>query len=654
MIGERLKNQLKIDIDPQTLQEALYHSSYINEIRLTNIIEIQKSYIHMGKQIYLLALATIIAEEETMNNKGISEKLIQYKDDILGHFYDDNNLNELLLLGKGELNSRKERYLDHCLIIFYHIYKAVGFYRLRRILNLLYKKSMNIDKHIDYKSALQEHIQKMKLSSESIKYEIINVDGPQHNCYYTIMVKAIGLNGIGTANSKKKAQQQAAQNWFEKHKVDIPSKRINNSILSKKNQTMVLTNSREIELKQIYKKLHLSSKDISLKAIDICFTHKSFANEKKLSTMEMFSLYAWFGSKILPFVIGEFILQDFRSSANGKFSRLMELSSSMVSKQHLSISLPNSIFSSVKIPNKKDLNAPTLRADIVQTLAGAMFLQNLEHQNEEVLKNIMSFAQTFIISSFEKDSESLDYRSYLQIITQELKMETRAKIATSGPSHLSKHEVWVTTFFASGEKFLIGNGKASSKKQSVNLACKEIINQMKSLFHLNNSYLELPNKAILNQILAYFVRSAINNKNPLKFLELVGGLCLKKWSLNIARSIVSHLYSRGVISELLMLLIKWEKIYSREIVENCISQLSVKEREGVLTIWLETITKRDQLQKDYTKEVGEMEDEFLFLFKEFDFKPVRDPNYIVGNIGIRIPQIEEDKESLKSSHNQYE
>jgi dsRNA-specific ribonuclease len=643
MRRDRIKNQLKVDINPHILKECLYHSSYINEKRLgNNQVEIQKSYMHLGKLIYHLVLASLIGEEETKNHKEITEKLVQYKDEILVRFYDENKLNDLLYLGKGELILRKDRYLEHCLLLFYHLYKHSGFDGLKKIILPLYKQSKNINKQIDYKSALQEYIQKLKMKSDSIVYEMVKVEGPPHDCHYTIKVSAVGFNGIGTANSKKKAQQMAAQNWFEISKTSLSVKEKN--VQPVKKQILSITKNRETELRQVYKKLNLSTNDIPLKELDICFTHKSYANEKKLSTMEKPSLFAWFGALVIPFNIGEFILQDFQTRANGKYSRLMELTSSLVSKNHLSTCLPNSIFMSIRILNKNDLKTPVLRADIIQTLVGAMFIHNFDQQKKELFENINPFIEHFIISSFEETSTSVDYRSYLQIITQELGMKTTAKLVTTGPAHQSKHEVQVSTFFNNGEKHLDGSGIATIKKQGVNLACKEILEKLNKLYHLNNKKLEIPDKPIWNHTLGHIIYSALNNKNPQKFLDIIGGLCLQRWSLAPAINIVTHLYNRKLISELILLLIKWEKLYLRERVEKCIDQLPNEAKETILNKWQATNKKREQLNKDNLLNENDSEDDFFLLLEELEFKPIKNLNKIVGKIGIVEPQVEEEFE----------
>ncbi|WP_223702715.1 putative dsRNA-binding protein [Sutcliffiella deserti] len=647
MNGEKLKNQLGVNMDPHILNECLYHASYSNEIRIEkHQIEIQKAYTHTGKLIYHLVLASLIAKEETINHKEINEKLAQYKDEILIQFYDKNNLNDFMYIGKGELTYKKERYLEHCLILFYHIYKQVGFKGLEEIIYPFYKVSKNVDIQIDYKSALQEHVQKQKITSESIIYEMLKEEGPPHDRQFTVKVSVNGYEGLGVANSKKKAQQIAAQNWFENSKAMIFSKERKQPVQKAKGNLRI-TKSREIELMQVYKNLNLSKDDICLVELDICLTHKSFANEKRLSTMEKPSYFAWVGAIVIPFMLGEYILKDFVNMANGMYSRLMELTGSLVSKKHLSTCLPDSTYKSIKISTTNDLNSLAIRADIVQTLVGAMFIKNLEQNNEGLFENIKPFIHTFIIASFDNNSSAVDYRSYLQILIQELRIETKAKkLISSGPAHQSKHEVIVSTFFANGGKYLEGTGKASTKKESINIACKKIIEKMINLYNLNNKELELPNKLIFNHTLDRFVYSALNNKNPQKFLEVIGGLCTQRWSLAHAVNIANHLYSRGLISRLIMLLIKWEYLYSKEIVEECINQFPSEAKEVVLKKWNETSKKRDEFNKDnHLLDEEELEGDFFKLLEDLEFKPTKNQNKIIGKIGIIDQQVEDENEA---------
>jgi ribonuclease-3 len=72
---------------------------------------------------------------------------------------------------------------------------------------------------IDYKSALQEHLQAAHLPSA--EYRVVEEKGPEHQKVYTVEVVAGGrLRAHGKGRSKKMAEQQSAQCVLEQLEVD--------------------------------------------------------------------------------------------------------------------------------------------------------------------------------------------------------------------------------------------------------------------------------------------------------------------------------------------------------------------------------------------------------------------------------------------------
>ena len=67
----------------------------------------------------------------------------------------------------------------------------------------------------DYKTKLQEYVQSDR--RESVSYEVIATKGPSNAPEFEVAVKLNGLIfGTGVGTSKKRAEQQAARNAFEK------------------------------------------------------------------------------------------------------------------------------------------------------------------------------------------------------------------------------------------------------------------------------------------------------------------------------------------------------------------------------------------------------------------------------------------------------
>ena len=66
----------------------------------------------------------------------------------------------------------------------------------------------------DYKSILQELVQ---TDRKSLKYQVIKEEGPAHSKTFTVEVMIDNIcYGIGTARSKKEAEQEAAKDALKK------------------------------------------------------------------------------------------------------------------------------------------------------------------------------------------------------------------------------------------------------------------------------------------------------------------------------------------------------------------------------------------------------------------------------------------------------
>lgn len=134
----------------------------------------------------------------------------------------DMKLDEIVLLGSGEnSNGGRQRasILSDCFeAVIGAIYIDGGLEAARKF--VLSRMSDSIknssDKlyNFDYKTTLQEMLQKEEHSMP--KYQIINVEGPDHNKKFTIKVVSDTKFGVGVGKSKKEAEQNAAKDFIDK------------------------------------------------------------------------------------------------------------------------------------------------------------------------------------------------------------------------------------------------------------------------------------------------------------------------------------------------------------------------------------------------------------------------------------------------------
>ncbi|GAB4506514.1 MAG: ribonuclease III [Anaerolineales bacterium] len=204
--------------DPALLQQALTHSSYVNENRDTMLADNERLE-YLGDAVldfmvadWLFREYPDLAEGEMTN---LRARLV--REDTLARLARGIHLGEHLLLGKGEAESGGRSrphnlcaafealvgavYLDADLDVVRAIFKPILAPELERA---LHDQSAR-----DPKSLLQEWVQARYHLTPT--YETVSEEGPDHAKVFTVQVV---LNdrvlGVGTGASKQAAAQQAA------------------------------------------------------------------------------------------------------------------------------------------------------------------------------------------------------------------------------------------------------------------------------------------------------------------------------------------------------------------------------------------------------------------------------------------------------------
>ncbi len=204
--------------DKSLLQQALTHTSYVNECK-------DKSRGHNERLEFLgdSVLSVVVAEE--LYNKfpklpegeltRIRASLVCEK--MLFILAKEINLGQYLFVGKGEDatggRTRPSVLSDAYEAVIGAIFLDGGMAEAKKyILTRMQKK---IEEHgpempVDYKSELQEIVQQNP--EERVTYVLVEESGPDHNKSFTIEVR-LNSNciGKGTGPSKKQAEQLAAK-----------------------------------------------------------------------------------------------------------------------------------------------------------------------------------------------------------------------------------------------------------------------------------------------------------------------------------------------------------------------------------------------------------------------------------------------------------
>lgn len=205
------------------LKKALSHSSYVNEKNKKDKSNERLEF--LGDSVLSLIVSETLYKEfpELPEGELTKVRAIVVCEQSLADCARNITLGDFLLLGKGEILSggrnRSSILADAFEAIISAIFLDGGFEQARDfVLTNIYgkiKKAVDGDLYLDYKTKLQEVLQKN--GNVSINYETIKESGPDHNKHFIIQVVVNGEPyGRGQGSSKKEAEQIAAKQALER------------------------------------------------------------------------------------------------------------------------------------------------------------------------------------------------------------------------------------------------------------------------------------------------------------------------------------------------------------------------------------------------------------------------------------------------------
>lgn len=206
--------------DLSLLDRALTHSSFAFENQLDYDNERLE---FLGDAVLGLVVSEYLYNEYPRAREGVLSK---YKSQmisrgVLGKRALELGVGQLILLGKGEeLHGGRERpaLLGSALeAMVGAMYLDFGIQPMMRFLEKEIFEPARIlsatDEFGDYKSMLQEHVQ--KFSQTVPEYDIVRESGPDHNKQFEVVVRVNGeILGRGEGSRKKAAENQAAMRAY--------------------------------------------------------------------------------------------------------------------------------------------------------------------------------------------------------------------------------------------------------------------------------------------------------------------------------------------------------------------------------------------------------------------------------------------------------
>lgn len=215
-----LQKKLGADFSsPALLEQALVHSSYINENPKVAPLSNERLEF-LGDAVLELVVAEKLYQECDASDEGqlTVSRAALVRREALADVAKRISLGNYLYLGKGEEagGGRSKMVNLACAMeaVIGALYLDKGWEVAREVLLKLFKQELAevVDRGvaIDYKSRLQEVLQAQKQITPS--YHVVSEAGPDHDKVFTVEVRAgSAVLGIGSGKSKKMAEIESAR-----------------------------------------------------------------------------------------------------------------------------------------------------------------------------------------------------------------------------------------------------------------------------------------------------------------------------------------------------------------------------------------------------------------------------------------------------------
>ena len=204
--------------EPALLIRALTHSSFSSITRPDN-----QRLEFLGDRVLGLVIAQALLERDPSASEGTLAPRFNamVRKEMCADIALEIKLGEVLQLGNSEMVSggRKKQAIlgDSMEALIAAVYLDGGFEVVTTLINYLWKdKIAEVEEDArDSKTALQELVQ--GLGQDPPKYSVVEKSGPDHAPKFTVCVGIdSGEEGYATANSKRKAEQAAAKELFDR------------------------------------------------------------------------------------------------------------------------------------------------------------------------------------------------------------------------------------------------------------------------------------------------------------------------------------------------------------------------------------------------------------------------------------------------------
>jgi len=199
--------------------EAVTHSSYSNEQRHIGKLPHNERLEFLGDAALQLCCSEYLFDMKPELPEGNMTRIRSalVREEALTKYADQVDLSTFVRMGRGEEKmggrGRSSLKADAFEALVGAIYEDLGFEHVLKFLTPILAQeyeALDVKDDRDYKSRLQEFVQAD--SKRAISYQMLSAEGPAHAKVFetAVMLDDVTL-GIGSATTKKEAEQQAAK-----------------------------------------------------------------------------------------------------------------------------------------------------------------------------------------------------------------------------------------------------------------------------------------------------------------------------------------------------------------------------------------------------------------------------------------------------------
>ena len=199
--------------------EAITHSSYSNEQRHVGKLPHNERLEFLGDAALQLCCSEYLFDMKPQLPEGNMTRIRSalVREEALNKYAEQINLPTFVRMGRGEEKmggrSRPSLKADAFEALVGAIYEDLGFEHVLKFLTPILAReydALDVKDDRDYKSRLQEFVQAD--SKRAISYQMLSAEGPAHAKIFetAVMLDDVTL-GVGSATTKKEAEQQAAK-----------------------------------------------------------------------------------------------------------------------------------------------------------------------------------------------------------------------------------------------------------------------------------------------------------------------------------------------------------------------------------------------------------------------------------------------------------